>query len=200
MTSRTARHPARHLRPVALAALLALAGSGLNAAPRTFAGPGSFWDVVANWTGGILPGAGDDALLGAFNTEVRTAFTINSFSGTGTLRVSAATLTFAAASGIGSLDLAGGNLAGTGSLTVGGASTWTSGGITGSGTTTFNGALALSGNNVKDITTGRTVVLNGTTTWTNASNNGGNVRLGGTGGATLTNNGSWLDQNAFDNG
>ncbi|KPF42524.1 hypothetical protein D621_20710, partial [beta proteobacterium AAP51] len=190
-------HRLRRLQPLALASLLALSASGLNAAQRTFAGPGSFWDVVANWTGGIVPGAADDALLGAFNTEVRTSFTINSFTGTGALTVSAGTLTFASASSIGTLNLTGGNLAGAGSLVVAGASTWTVGAMSGTGTITFGSTLALSGNGLKDITNGRTVNFNGTTTWTNASAGQGRIRTGSS--ATLNNNGTWLDQNALNN-
>ena len=189
----------RRLSPLALAALLALGATGLNAAPRTYVGggPTSFWDVVANWTGGILPGAADDAILGAFNTQVGTSFTINSFVGTGALTVSAGSLSFAAASSIGALNLTGGTLAGTGNLQVAGASTWTSGTMTGSGTTTINGALAISDGGLKDITAGRTVNFNGTTTWTNTSDGAGRLRTGSN--TTLNNSGTWLDQNAFNN-
>ena len=89
------------LTPIALASLLALGSTSLNAASRTFVGGSSFWDVVANWTGGILPGAADDAILGGFNTEIRTIFTINSFIGTGSLAVSTGgSLTNSAASSV----------------------------------------------------------------------------------------------------
>jgi hypothetical protein len=194
--SRLSRQPHRHLRPVALAVLLAL-GTGLNAAPRTFIGGSSFWDIATNWAGGIVPGAGDDALLGAFNTEVRSNFTINSFIGTGALTVSAGALSFAAASSIGSLNLTGGSLAGTGTLQVAGASAWTGGGMSGTGVTSFNGALALNTVGLKDITNGRVVNFNGTTTWSTTAANQGRIRTGSN--ATLNNNGTWLDQNTLAN-
>ena len=195
MSSRRHRSGVLPLTPVAVAVTLALCAGSLNAAPRTFIGPGSFWDVVANWTGGLLPGVGDDAILGGFNTEVRSSFTINSFIGTGSLTVSAGTLSFAAASSIGALNLTGGALAGAGSLTVSGTSTWTSGQQSGAGSTTFNGATTLSGDNSRDVIS-RTVNFNGTTGWSNVSNGGGVFQTGS--GATLANAGTFNDNNAFN--
>ena len=197
MRTRPRTRNLRRLQPLALASLLALSANSLNAAPRTFTGGSSFWDVLANWSGGVLPGVGDDALLGAFNTEIRTSFTLNSLVGTGALTVSAGSVSFAAASSIGALNLTGGTLAGTGSLQVAGPSTWTHGTMSGTGATTFGGDLVLSGNGLRDITNGRSVNFNGTTTWNNAAVSQGRIRTGSS--ATLNNNGTWLDQNNFGN-
>ncbi|WP_201496560.1 choice-of-anchor D domain-containing protein [Rubrivivax sp. A210] len=190
------RRLTRRLTPIALAAALALGPGGLNAAVRSFSGPGSFWDVVANWTGGIVPGAADDALLGAFNTEVRTTFTILSFSGTGTLTVNGGTLTTSAASTTAGFTLSGGGtLAGTGAVTISGAGSWTGGFMSGTGVTTSTGSFAFSGAGLKDLIAGRTLATAGTTTWTNTAADNGRIRTGN--GATINNSGSWDDQQAF---
>jgi hypothetical protein len=193
--------PARRFTPLAAAACLALASASVGAAPRTWIGGaagGSFWDLASNWQGGSAPGAADDALLGAFDTEIRTGFSINSLSGTGRLTFGGgASLTLASASSIGALRFDAGTLAGAGALTVTGASSWTAGAMTGPGTTTFNAGVTLGGaSTVRDVTAGRTVVFNGSTTWTNTFNSGGRFRMGS--GATLRNNAAWTDNAAFD--
>ena len=200
-------HRAR-LTPLALATLMALGASSLNAAPRTFIGGSSFWDVSTNWSGGILPGLGDDALLGAFNTEVRTSFTINSFIGTGSLTVSAGTLSFAAASSIGSLIQTGGTLAGTGNLTVAGATTLSGGQMVGSGETLLNGALTMTNFAGIGLDDGRVLRIAGGATLSNNSfqlnfGNTGNASAGrivNAAGSTITDNssnGSAFNSNNF---
>ena len=194
----TSRRLNKRLTPLAVAAMLALGSSALQAAPQTSIGPGSFGDIATNWSGG-LPGAAADALLGAFNTEVRTSFTINSFTGTGTgtMTVSAGTLSFASASTTGGLNLTGsGSSGGTGSVTVANGGTWAAGQMNGTGSTTINGPLAMTGNGNRAVVS-RTVIFNGTTTWSNLSAGSGIIQTGS--GATLANAGTWLDQNAFGN-
>jgi hypothetical protein len=92
------------ITPLALAASLALIALPAATATGTFSGPGSFWDQASNGTGGIVPGAADDAALGAFDTELRTGFSIWSLAGNGRLAFSSgAKLALAAASSIGAL-------------------------------------------------------------------------------------------------
>ncbi|MBK6659928.1 MAG: choice-of-anchor D domain-containing protein [Proteobacteria bacterium] len=95
-----------------------------------------------------------------------------------------------------SLNQSGGTLGGTGTLTVSGASTLSTPGfsqasMTGTGTTRFDGALAITGGGLHDLTGGRRLLTTGTTTWTNSSGNAGQFRLGG--GAVIENRGLWLD-------
>jgi hypothetical protein len=163
----------RRLNVLATAALLSLGSA--HAVPVIWVGPtNGYWDVLGNWNPG-LPGLTSDALLGAFNTEFRTgAVTVQSFVGTGRLTISGGTLAALAASSIGSFAFTGGVLDGTGAVTISGPSVWTGGQMastTPGGSTTFNGALALSGNGVHDITS-RTVNFAGTTTWDNAPGGG----------------------------
>jgi hypothetical protein len=196
MHRRPARSLVRQLSPLALAAALALAGNGLNAAPRVFIGPSSFWDVVSNWTGGILPGAGDDVLLGAFDTTLRSDFSINSLLGTGTLTVSGGTLSFAAASSVGGLNLAGGRLQGAADLTVTGSMVWSSGSVY-AGATVNTAALTMAGTGGRQLV-GATLNTTGTTVWANSGfDNAGAIQTGSS--ALIRNTGTWLDQNGFNN-
>ena len=112
---------------LAAAVLSAMAGPGLAANVTWIGLNDSYWDLPGNWNSG-LPGALDDALLGAFNTELRSgAFNILSLTGTGRLTLSGGSLTFGNASAVGALAMTGGTLAGAGVLTISGASTWTAG-------------------------------------------------------------------------
>ena len=170
-----------------------------SAAPVTWVGPNNgFWDTAGNWNPG-LPGAADDALLGAFDTEFRSgAVTIRSLAGTGRFTLSGGTLTITNASTSGALALSGGTLGGTGVVTLSGPSTWTGGTMTGTGAAVFNDALAISGNTFRSMTLGRTLTTNGTTTWTNAVGaNQGLIQVSG--GSTINNTGTWLDQQAVVN-
>ena len=155
----------------------------------------SFWDLAANWSP-ALPGAADDVLLGAFDTEFRAGnVTIHSFVGTGTLRVSAGTLQNSAASSIGSLVLSGGALGGTGNLAVAAPSTWSGGALFGAGATSFASTLAITGAAGKQISAGRTVQA-GSTTWSGNTGNGNNA-IAFAGSGVFNNTGTFTDANAF---
>ena len=188
------------LQPIAAAAIAAIATMGIGsaqAASITWVGPNlSFWDLAANWNGG-LPGAADDALLGAFDTEYRSGnVTVRSYSGSGLLRVTGGALTSTQASSIGRLFMSGGTLAGAGNLAVVGPSTWTGGTITGAATTTFGGTLSITGASGKLISGGRIVNV-GDTAWsgnTGANNNA----LTLAGGSVFNSAGTFTDTNAFD--
>jgi hypothetical protein len=187
-------------RPYVLSALAAAAalaaGGSASAAPVTWVGPNaSFWDLAANWSP-ALPGAADDVLLGAFDSEFRTGnVTVLSFTGTGQLRVSGGILQNTQASSIGSLLLSGGSLGGTGSLAVANASTWTGGTLFGTGSTNFAGSLAITGANGKGITGGRTVNA-GNTTWSgNTAANNNAIAFAGS--SIFNNTGSFTDANGF---
>jgi hypothetical protein len=184
-----------HVLPGLAAAVLAALGPA-RAAPVTWVGPGlSFWDLAANWSPG-LPGAADDVLLGAFDTEFRTGnVTVLSFTGSGQLRVSGGVLQNSQASSIGSLLLSGGSLGGTGGLAVAGASSWTGGTLFGTGSTSFASSLAITGAAGKGITGGRTVNA-GNTTWGGNTGNGNNA-ITFANSSIFNNTGSFTDANAF---
>ena len=156
---------------LAVAALLALGALPAQPAVVNWSGPSaSFWDIAGNW-GGTTPGLLDDAMLGAFDTEVRSGLaTVRSFSGTGRLRISDGTLRTATASSIGALELSGGTLSGKGTVS---ATTlaWTAGTMgeyeqnNFGGTTTVSGAATISGNGGKQLYYGRVLNLNGGATW-----------------------------------
>jgi hypothetical protein len=85
------------------------------------AGPSqSFWDLVANWSAGPPLSATTRALLGAFDTTLRSGvFEVDTLQGTGTLTMTGGELRIAGGgSTLGTLDLRGGNLYGGGDLTV----------------------------------------------------------------------------------
>ena len=103
-----------------LAVAISLLLPGLAVAGNvSWVGPdGNFWDVPGNWNP-APPGAADDALLGAFNTEFRTGTVgIKSFTGTAQLKVSGGQLSVTNASSIGSLNQSQGSLGGAGNVTV----------------------------------------------------------------------------------
>jgi hypothetical protein len=143
---------------------------------------------------GLTAGSGTGQLLvsgGVLNTTGNNSFA-------GTLGISAGTLVAGGVFNVAGLNFSGGVLDGTGAVTINGPSVWTGGQLastTPGGSTTFNGALALSGNGVHDITS-RTVNFAGTTTWDNApgGSSQGVIRTGSA--ATLNNSGTWLDQNS----
>ena len=205
----------------ALCALLTSTGTPAWAVANNWIGTsGSFWDIAANWSGG-LPTAISDAGLATFSTVFRSgSVTVQSFSGTGTLSItggslsatgassmgivalSGGALSTSAAAAFGSLNLSAGILGGTGTQTIGGSSTWIgSGALSGAGTTEYEGALALNGIGNTRTITGRTVNFNGTTTWTNTGAFGSNLgQINVSNGATLNNSGTWNDQTNFNTG
>ncbi|MDP1690912.1 MAG: hypothetical protein Q8L49_02950, partial [Burkholderiaceae bacterium] len=154
---------------IAAAAIAAIGSMSAQAANITWVGSsGSFWDLAANWNP-ALPGAPDDALLGAFDTTFRSGVvTIRSFTGTGIFSVTGGTLTFTNASSIGGLAMTGGTLGGAGAVTISGLASWTTGEMTGAGITNANGGMALGDGN-KLLTGGRVLNTAGTTTWSGAT-------------------------------
>ena len=160
--------------PQAASAAFALAAG--SPAPEGIADPpvnwvgGStgFWDVAANWSGGVVPTATDDVALPAGVTvTVRSgSASANSISGGGSLAVTGGSLTLGAASTVGTYTQSGGTLAG-GDLTVTGVLTWTGGAMSGPGATiaATGGTLTLSGAGSRFLV-GRTVRVEGTGTWT----------------------------------
>ncbi len=183
---------------LAIAAIAALGSSALQAANVTWVGAGatSFWDVVANWSTNALPGAADDALLGAFDTTFRSGtVTVQSYSGTGTLSVTGGALGNTLASTIGGLTFSAGTIGGAGNLSITGMTQWTGGSMSGTGTT-FAKDMAITGPNLKVLVTGRTLDLSGTTTWSgNTAANNNAIRFWN--GATINNSGTFNDANAF---
>jgi hypothetical protein len=136
-----------------------------------FGGTGD-WSVGANWSpAGGPPGANDTATINAGNAQL----------GTDTA--------------IAGLVMGGGQLSGSGKLTISGASQWTGGAHNGVGTSQFDGSLAITGANDKNLGGGR--VLNvGDTTWSgNTATNNNRIRFTG---ATINSSGTWTDSNAFD--
>jgi len=204
---RPSRLPFRR-NPLALAVLIALGTLGSThspAATRAWVGPGLFWDTNGNWLGSLPPGALDDAALGAFNTEVRTNFSILSFAGTGLLTSSAATLSFSNASSIGALALTGGTLVGVGPLaiaSVSGAATFSGGSMLGTGRTSVAGLTTISGGGI-GLDNGYTLEIKGNANWTagtinlNAVNNNFSGALQNVQGIVLNAVGSTFT-NSFD--
>jgi len=183
------------LRAIAAAAIAAIGAGAAHAADITWIGPnGSFWDLAPNWNPG-LPGAADDALLGAFDTTFRSGtITVQSFSGTGTLSVTGGSLSSTLASTAGGLNLSAGSIGGAGNLTVTGAMNWTGGTMTGAGTT-FADTLAITGANTKSLSGGR--VLNaGDTTWSGNTGNNNIISIAAT--SIYNSAGSFTDANAFN--
>ncbi|MGE0432709.1 MAG: choice-of-anchor D domain-containing protein [Planctomycetota bacterium] len=193
--------------PLALAVLSAMAAANAQAVnvAWTLDGDGN-WATALNWSSTpALPGGADDVTIDV-GGDLRRFITINSAAVAGTLvsqenvaLTVGGTLTLNGDSAVhGDFQLSGGTLGGAGTLILhGAASTWSSGTLSGAGLTQVAGALALNGNNLKDIN-GRTlqVLSGGTLNWSNSSNDGGRIR---TGGATIANAGQWNDQNAFGN-
>ena len=193
------RHiPKTRLSRLAIAAVAALGSGTLQAANVSWVGggAGSFWDLMANWNTGLLPGATDDVLLGGFDTTLRSGtFTVQSYGGTGKLSITGGSLSNALASSIGSLVLSDGAIGGAGNLSIAGATTWTGGTMSGTGTTVANG-MTISGNATKTLFGGRTLELNGTTTWSgNTADNFNAIRFWN--GGTINNKGVFNDANAF---
>jgi hypothetical protein len=196
---RAARRPFLQARrsQVAAAIVAAFGSAGAQAASVAWDGGGgnSFWDVATNWSTDLLPGATDDALLGAFDTTLRSgAFTLQSFTGTGTLSVTGGSLSVSAASTTGGLNLSGGTIGGTGSVSITGVLAWTGGTMTGAGTT-FANTVSITGSASKTLTGGR--ILNaGNTTW--SGNTGANNTINIAATSIFNSSGSFTDSNAFD--
>ncbi len=152
------------LRSVAVAAASVVSMVPALAIPVSWVGPANgLWDVAGNWSPG-LPGAADDALLGAFNTTFQTGTaTVRSFTGTGTFTMSGGTLSFSNLSSIGGWLMSGGQLGGAGNLTVTGTAVIGAGGLSGGGTSTLQGATTLSNSELR-LDGGRVLRNEGTLT------------------------------------
>src|SRR5262245_33579109 len=137
-------------------------------------GAGGDWNTAGNWDSGKLPGSGDDVVInqtGITITHAAASDTIHSLTSQADLRLTAGTLSVAAASTLnGAFALEGGTVTGTGDLTVNGTFRWSSGTMSGKATTTAQGGLAL-GDGLK-VLDGRTLNVPGPLTWT-----GGDVVL-----------------------
>jgi hypothetical protein len=135
-----------------------------NTVTWTAAGNGS-WNTGSNWSGGQVPGTGDDVVIpsGITVTFDSGTDTIHQLTVNGTLDVTGGTLDVNATGTLDNLAVSGGTLGGTGALTVtgdftagGGGTIDTTTGLTLEGTTSISGDLGISG----------TVINEGTTTWT----------------------------------
>ena len=140
----------RHVAACGLASLGLLHSIGVSAADTSWtagAGPSqSFWDLATNWSAGLPLSATTRALLGAFDTTLRSGtFDVETVHGTGTLVVSGGSLGIAGSgSTLGRLDISGGSVAGAGDLTV--SSLLVAGGArVGLATLNVNGLATISG-------------------------------------------------------
>lgn len=131
-----------------------------------------YWDLAANWSAGPPLAATTRALLGAFDTTLRSgSFMADTVQGTGTLTVTGGSLAIAGTgSTLGTLDMRAGSLGGPGDLTVG-TLRWSGGSIGAYPSNglplTVTGSATISGNvSLGDRTSGAPPLrLNGTTTW-----------------------------------
>ena len=153
---------------------------------------GGDWNTPANWLGGVVPNATQDAMI---NISVSGPITIDSADAahsltdtTASLDVTGGSLSLTAASSIsqnvsisggvlasagnltvgGTLSESGGNLTGGGTVTVAGLLTWTGGTMSGSGTTLADGGLELGLNDGKshdESLDARTLQNAGAATW-----------------------------------
>jgi hypothetical protein len=157
---------------------------------------GGDWDTPGNWSTGLVPGVGDDAVINlggiTITHSVASSDTANSLTiGTGlddTLAISTGSLALASDSALNdnTLTLSGGTLSSAGNLTVSGPFTWTGGTLTGTGSMTASGTTTISGSNAKTLDA-LTLNLNATTNWT-----GGIVFVGNN--AAINNNGTFNAQ------
>jgi hypothetical protein len=160
----------------------------------TNAGGGN-WNLVSNWSGGVVPLASDDATLGTlvnpYTVSLTDTHSINNltvnYSGvtlnhTGTLTVGGA---FNLTAGTYNLN---GTLVNNGTMTsaAGTSVTWSGGTIGGNGTTTLNGSALFTGANL-NVLGDATLVVGGTTTLGNGAAvyldenaAGGRLRVSGT--------------------
>jgi hypothetical protein len=106
----------------------------------TWVGPSSGdWATASNWSGGALPGSGDDVVIGAGNTVTHStgSDTIHQLNGAGALVLSGGTLTVNALCSFATLTVSGGNLQGTAALTVTSSFTWSQGQFANGGSLTI---------------------------------------------------------------
>ncbi len=187
---------------------------------------GGDWSTAANWSGGVVPNATDDAII---NIAVSGPITIDSTSAvhslldtTASLDLDGGSLSLAAASSIsqnvtisvysmlassgnltvgGALSESGGVLTGSGTVTVDGLLMWTGGTMSGSGTTLAEGSLQLGTAAASDSESlaARTLQNAGSATWasTDTLDQSANSIFQNLANATLT-VGSGVKWNAVD--
>jgi hypothetical protein len=135
-----------------------------SATTDTWTGGNADWGTAADWSTGSTPSSGVDAVIPTGVTVTFSALDTASFhrlTVNGTLDVTGSTMTLAAVSSLGALNLSGGTLTGAGPTTVSGSLGWTGGTIastsmTLAGTSTLTGSMTDSG----------TVYDSGSATWT----------------------------------
>jgi hypothetical protein len=183
-------------------ALLALTSTSLAPAGTvTWTGPQSgSWATGSNWSGGVVPSAGDDVQLGAFDTIVNVPAVAGRVTGTGTLRLlsfGGPSLSLSGDSTLGGLAMGGGVFTSSATTVITGALSWHAGNINGLGTTRVEGTatLDLAGGSV--LSAGHTLILSGSTHARTDGFSGINA-LGISSNARLVNAGTWLDQTSVD--
>lgn len=184
------------LTRLALALLPLLHAGQAQTATVSWVGPsGGNWLDAVNWSGGLLPAAGDDVQLGAFDTVITTPAGAGRVTGTGTLRVfsfGGSTLALSGDSALGGLTMDGGSFANSANTVIAGELNWRSGNFNGLGTTRAQGSatLDLAGGSV--LGPGHTLILSGSTRA--RADGAGFNGLGISSNARLVNAGTWLDQ------
>ncbi len=98
------------------------------------------FNTGANWVGGVVPAAGDDAVINFAGVTVTSSNnnTVLRISCTGTFAINGGTFTIDSTSTTSSFNLTGGALAGAGTLTVSSAMTWGNATMSGTGATTLS--------------------------------------------------------------
>ncbi len=130
----------------------------------TWTGSNGDWETPSNWSGGVLPGTGDDVVIpaGVTVTHSNGADIIHQLTANGTLALTGGTLIVNATGTLASLSISGGSLGGTEALTVTGAFTWGGGALLNSTPLSLQGTSSLVGNLALD----GTILNNGSATWT----------------------------------
>lgn len=155
------------LTRLALALLPLLHAGQAQTATVSWVGParGNWLDAV-NWSGGLLPAAGDDVQLGVFDTVITTPAVAGRVTGTGTLRVfsfGGNTLALSGDSALGGLTMEGGSFSNSANTVIAGELNWRSGNINGLGTTRAEGSATLDLAGGSLLGTGHTLILSGST-------------------------------------
>ena len=186
----TGLHP--RLTRLALALLPLLHAGHAQTATVTWVGPsGGSWFNAVNWSGGVLPNAGDDVLLGSSDMSISfVSVAVASVSGSGTLILSrdgglTSGLTLTRDSLVGGLNLKSA-LVSSAHTRVTGALLWDGGVLGGTGSTRVEGSSELRGGH---LNSGHTLVLAGATVDRTSFNK---VQFFDS--SRLVNEGVWLNQ------
>jgi hypothetical protein len=133
------------------------------------------WSDPANWSGGVVPQAGEDVIIdqpgGDFVVTIDGDFPIVSLRSEERLQLLGSSLTFGGNTQLnGGLTMSGGSLGGAGGLTLGGTSVWTGGVMNGPGTTFIAAGAQLSVDTPgQNGLLHRSITNDGTLTWNQAS-------------------------------